>query len=113
MRESGGSPFTSDLSVSEFALMHAIGARPLAQVMGSSIYHVGWQQRPGSWGMQIGAISQSSMSPVTTVIRSASWFITGNAPGKPRQTGQVWVFGAAPNSTGHVQNIFERVFSWT
>jgi len=46
-------------------------------------------------------------------MRSASWFITGNAPGNPRQTGQVCVFGSAPNSTGHAQNIFERVFSWT
>src|SRR5438477_12022050 len=58
-------------------------------------------------------MSQPSMSPVSTVMRSASWFITGNAPGNPRQTGQVCVFGAAPNSTGHAQNIFERVFNWT
>ena len=53
-----GGIFTSDLSVGEFALAHAIGLRPLAQVMGSSIYHVGWQQQPGAWGMQMGAISQ-------------------------------------------------------
>src|SRR3989442_1145380 len=53
-----GGLFTSDLSVGEFALLHAIGLRPLAQVMGSSIYHVGWQRRPGSWGMQLGATSQ-------------------------------------------------------
>jgi len=51
--------FTSDLSVSEFALLHSIGLRPLAQVMGSSIYHVGWQQSPGRWGgWQPGGISQ-------------------------------------------------------
>ncbi len=57
--KTGGSGlFTSDLSVGEFALAHAIGLRPLAQVMGSSIYHVGWQQQPGGWGMQMGAISQ-------------------------------------------------------
>ena len=43
-----GGFFTSDLSVDEFALVNAIGLRPLAQVMGSSIYHVGWQQRPGA-----------------------------------------------------------------
>ncbi|MFN2628954.1 MAG: heavy metal-binding domain-containing protein [Gaiellaceae bacterium] len=54
----GGGLFTSDLSVSEFALVHAIGLRPVAQVMGSSIYHVGWQQRPGSWGWQANAVSQ-------------------------------------------------------
>ncbi|HZQ89292.1 MAG TPA: heavy metal-binding domain-containing protein [Gaiellaceae bacterium] len=49
--------FTSDLSVGEFALVDAIGLRPLAQVMGSSIYHVGWQQRPGGFGMQAGGMS--------------------------------------------------------
>lgn len=54
----GGGFFTSDLSVDEFALLHAIGMRPLVQVMGSSIYHVGWQQLPGSWGMQLGGMSQ-------------------------------------------------------
>jgi uncharacterized protein YbjQ (UPF0145 family) len=51
--------FTSDLSVSEFALVHALGLRPIAQVMGSSVYHVGWQQRPGSYGgWQAGGVSQ-------------------------------------------------------
>jgi uncharacterized protein YbjQ (UPF0145 family) len=51
--------FTSDLSVDEFALVHAVGLRPISQVMGSSIYHVGWQQRPGSYGgWQPGGVSQ-------------------------------------------------------
>lgn len=55
----GEAPFTSDLSVSEFALAHSIGLRPLGQVMGSSIYHVGWQQSPGGWaGWQAGGLSQ-------------------------------------------------------
>jgi uncharacterized protein YbjQ (UPF0145 family) len=60
MREmSGNELFTSDLSVNEFALAHSIGLRPLGQVMGSSIYHVGWQQTPGRWGgWQPGGISQ-------------------------------------------------------
>src|SRR5215469_10150433 len=58
-------------------------------------------------------MSHPSMSPVSTVIRNASWFITGRAPGRPRQTGQVCVFGSAPNSTGEAQNILERVLSWT
>ncbi|HEX9343583.1 MAG TPA: heavy metal-binding domain-containing protein [Actinomycetota bacterium] len=51
----GGFSFTSDLSVNEFALGAAIGLRPLSQVMGSSVYHVGWQQMPGSWGSGWGA----------------------------------------------------------
>ena len=43
----------------------------------------------------------------------ASRFGTGSVPGCPRQTGQVWVFGSAPNAFVHAQNIFVRVFSST
>jgi uncharacterized protein YbjQ (UPF0145 family) len=51
--------FTSDLSVDEFALVHALGLRPISQVMGSSVYHVGWQRQPGSYGgWQPGGVSQ-------------------------------------------------------
>lgn len=43
--------FTSDLSVNELLLTHQCGFEPLGQVMGSSIYHVGWYAGPGwSWG---------------------------------------------------------------
>jgi uncharacterized protein YbjQ (UPF0145 family) len=35
--------FSSDLSVAEFALLESLGLRPVTLVMGSSIYHVGWQ----------------------------------------------------------------------
>jgi uncharacterized protein YbjQ (UPF0145 family) len=35
--------FSSDLSVAEFALLHRLGMSPITLVMGSSIYHVGWQ----------------------------------------------------------------------
>ena len=40
-------------------------------------------------------------------------FITGSAPGRPRQTGQTWVFGSAPNSVGQPQNILVCVPSST
>ncbi len=33
--------FTSDLSVSEYLLAKDVGAQPISQVMGSSIYHIG------------------------------------------------------------------------
>jgi uncharacterized protein YbjQ (UPF0145 family) len=50
--EHGGS-FTSDLSVADFALCHRMGLRPLSQVMGSSVYQVGYQATP--WpGMGVG-----------------------------------------------------------
>jgi uncharacterized protein YbjQ (UPF0145 family) len=55
LRESAGGPFTSDLSVSAFALAEPAGLRPVTQVMGSSVYHVGWQSRPGGWTWQAGS----------------------------------------------------------
>ncbi len=48
--EQGGA-FTSDLSVADFALCHRLGLRPVAQVMGSSIYQVGYQYSPWPTGM--------------------------------------------------------------
>jgi uncharacterized protein YbjQ (UPF0145 family) len=41
--EDGAGVFSSDLSVQEFSLLAGFGVRPLTQVMGSSIYNVGWQ----------------------------------------------------------------------
>jgi uncharacterized protein YbjQ (UPF0145 family) len=45
LASSAGKPalFTSDLSVHEFTVLAGYGVRPLTQVMGSSIYNVGWQ----------------------------------------------------------------------
>jgi uncharacterized protein YbjQ (UPF0145 family) len=36
-------PYGSDLSVNEFALLASLDITPITLVMGSSIYHVGWQ----------------------------------------------------------------------
>ncbi len=64
LAESGGS-FTSDLSVSDFALCDQLGLRPLSQVMGSSIYQVGYQSMPwpstlgGSFMFELDALSQA------------------------------------------------------
>jgi len=41
-----GQFFTSSLSVNEFALSISEGVQPLGQVMGSTVYHVGWQYTP-------------------------------------------------------------------
>src|SRR5579864_2502756 len=59
--------FTSDLSVDEFALVHAVGLRPISQVMRSSMYHVGWQQQPGFYG----GWQPSGVSQELTVISEA------------------------------------------
>ena len=42
----GGAPFTSGLSVNEFALLRTLGPEPLAQVMGACVVRVGWQYLP-------------------------------------------------------------------
>jgi uncharacterized protein YbjQ (UPF0145 family) len=54
LRELGehGGAFTSDLSVADFALCHQLGLKPVSQVMGSSIYQVGYQNT--QWGSGMG-----------------------------------------------------------
>lgn len=56
----GGRFFTSDLSTNEFLLVREAGFEPLAQVMGSSVYHVGWQQMPyaSSWSFWEGGTTE-------------------------------------------------------
>jgi uncharacterized protein YbjQ (UPF0145 family) len=39
----GKAPFSSDLQVSEWSALARLEIAPITQVMGSSIYHVGWQ----------------------------------------------------------------------
>ncbi len=50
LRERGGGSFTSDLSINGFALCHQLGLTPLSQVMGSSIYQMGYQSAWGTTG---------------------------------------------------------------
>jgi uncharacterized protein YbjQ (UPF0145 family) len=47
----GSGSFTSDLSVNGFALCHQLGLTPLSQVMGSSIYQMGYQSAWGASGL--------------------------------------------------------------
>lgn len=48
-RRRDGKPFfTSNLSVNELLLTHQCGFEPLGQVMGSCVYHSGWQYLPSS-----------------------------------------------------------------
>jgi uncharacterized protein YbjQ (UPF0145 family) len=53
MAGEGGAPlFTSDLSVDEFCLLAQMEMQPLGLVMGSSIYHIGWQMPSGFFRSQ-------------------------------------------------------------
>lgn len=60
LRARGGGFFTSDFGVSEFLLAREGGFRALTQVMGSSVYHVGWQYMPyvSSWQFSSGGVTE-------------------------------------------------------
>lgn len=46
--ESAGGTWSSDLSVAELAAVRAVGFEPLGLVMGSSVYHIGYQYGPSA-----------------------------------------------------------------
>jgi uncharacterized protein YbjQ (UPF0145 family) len=51
--------FTSDLSVNEFLLVKAAGFEPLGLVVGSSIYHIGFQMRQWSQNQELDVLTQA------------------------------------------------------
>src|SRR5437016_5619324 len=51
--------FTSDLSINEFLLVKQAGFDPLGLVMGSSIYHVGYQQANWYQNQEMTVLSQA------------------------------------------------------
>jgi uncharacterized protein YbjQ (UPF0145 family) len=61
MRGAAGKPafFTSDLSVNEFALVKQAGFDPLGMVVGSSIYHIGYQRGQWTQSQELNVLSQA------------------------------------------------------
>ena len=59
MRGAGDKPkfFTSDLSVNEFVLVRQAGFDPLGLVVGSSIYHIGYQQAQWTQSQEMTTLS--------------------------------------------------------
>jgi uncharacterized protein YbjQ (UPF0145 family) len=51
--------FTSDLSVNEFLLVKQAGFEPLGLVLGSSIYHIGFQQASWNQNQEMGVLTQA------------------------------------------------------
>ena len=51
--------FTSDLSVNEFLLVKEAGFDPLGLVVGSSIYHIGWQKPAMNQSMELDTLTQA------------------------------------------------------
>src|SRR6202020_256088 len=52
--------FTSDLSVNEFLLVKQSGFEPLGLVLGSSIYHIGFQQAAQNQNQEMGVLTQAA-----------------------------------------------------
>jgi uncharacterized protein YbjQ (UPF0145 family) len=61
-----GTTFTSGLSVGDFALTRLESIRPVCQVMGTSVYKVGWQSYP--WATNWGA--GASLTELTTLTQA-------------------------------------------
>jgi len=57
--EQTSSLWTSDLSVNEFLLVRQAGFDPLGLVMGSSIYHIGFQQSNTFQNQEMGVLTQA------------------------------------------------------
>jgi uncharacterized protein YbjQ (UPF0145 family) len=51
--------FTSDLSVNEFLLVKEAGFEVVGLVMGSSIYHIGWQKPALRESVELGVLTQA------------------------------------------------------
>ena len=61
-------PWTSTLSVADWALSRGLGFEPLGQVMGSSIYHTGWTYMPGWQSGELDAPTRAAHSVRTLAL---------------------------------------------
>jgi uncharacterized protein YbjQ (UPF0145 family) len=64
-------PFSSDLTVGEAFVVREAGVTPIAQVMGSSVYRVGWQTMP--WGARGWGISLQAGETFELETQTAAW----------------------------------------
>ena len=60
--------WTSDLSVSEFALLDACGFEPLEFVMGSSVFHIGWQNQNLRQSTELQVLTQAMYTARTNAM---------------------------------------------
>jgi uncharacterized protein YbjQ (UPF0145 family) len=81
----GETAFTSGLSISDFALSRLDQVRPICQVMGSSIYKVGWQRFP--WSSSWGQGSVTELGPITDAWNHARALALGRLEQEARLAG--------------------------
>jgi len=90
--------FTSTLSVPELLLVREDGFRPITQVMGSSIYHVGWQfQR--TWGSCSANASFQELSVVSQAWNEARRLVLSRLEQEARLAGAHAVVGVRIDSS--------------
>src|SRR5205814_3587479 len=63
--------------------------------------------------MEVSLMRQFSAMAARTAKSTVFLLRTGSAPGSPRQTGQTFVFGGAPNAVEQPQKIFDAVSNCT
>jgi uncharacterized protein YbjQ (UPF0145 family) len=71
-----GSMFLGEISPAELGLLEGLGQRPLAQVMGASVYQVGWQYLPAldaRLNPARGMLDSAYLEPSFTQKRSYLW----------------------------------------
>jgi uncharacterized protein YbjQ (UPF0145 family) len=97
-------PFTSNLSVNEFLLTRQAGYEPVAQVLGASVYHVGWQWMPGSMFYGAGELS------VLSHARTEAWsYAIGRLSQQASVAGTHAVVGVKMNRRGFDVNVEQQV----
>ena len=81
----GTTAFTSGLSVADFALTRLDRVEPICQVMGSSVYKVGWQNYP--WRANWGSGSVSELDQLTRAWNHARSLALGRLEQEARLAG--------------------------
>jgi uncharacterized protein YbjQ (UPF0145 family) len=93
--DSPGGAFTSDLSVDGFALCHRLGLTPLSQVMGSSIYQLGYQ---GAWGAGFGEAILIELDTLTQALNEVRGRALARLAEEARHVGADAVVGVQTRS---------------
>jgi uncharacterized protein YbjQ (UPF0145 family) len=83
--------FTSDLSVNGYALCDRLGLRPIHQVMGSSIYQVGYQG--STWPMMLGGTIMTELETLSQAWNEVRENALGRMAQEARELGAHAVVG--------------------
>jgi len=91
--------FTSDLSVNGFALCDELGLRPIHQVMGSSIYQVGYQG--STWPMMLGGTILTELETLSQAWNEVRENALGRLAKEARELGADAVIGVQMRVNAH------------